>query len=117
MLDRLKRFFSGGAVPTRRGDEGFGWNNDWSTDTPDSDFRVELDRTRQVLRLDCGEALDFGPVLATTPAEPVAAGPTFVSASMLTQKAKQFDDGLYAAIEAGNRFERMPTESFLPKMK
>ena len=99
MLDRLKRLFSGGRTQTRTGDEGFGWDDDLPVDASADNYRVELDRTRQVLRLECEEAFDFGGGLAAAPVEPSFRGPPFVSTSILAQKAKQFDDGLYAAVE------------------
>jgi len=69
-------------------------------------FRVQLDLSDQVLRLSVPEDRDWSldnsrgkveaaimPTLAEFDAD------RFVSASMLAQKAKQFDDGLYAAVE------------------
>jgi len=70
-------------------------------------FRVQLDLRSQVLELSLPEDRGWaeGPELgaqevplAATPSE-LAAGGDFASASMLAQKAKQFDDGLYAAVE------------------
>jgi hypothetical protein len=79
-------------------------------------YRLQLDLSRQVLSLSIPEdrdwSLDFAdndrvaaePELAASPAgldSPKFASIShrFVSASVLAQKAKQFDDGLYAAIE------------------
>jgi hypothetical protein len=62
-------------------------------------WRIRLDLAPQVLRLDIAEPMDLGrgrePVLART--LPRDGG--FVSAAALLLKAKQFDDGLYAAVE------------------
>ena len=69
------------------------------TGEPGGGFRVELDRTHQILRLECQEESAFGDGLAATLADGFSIRPSFVSASMLAQKAKQFDDGLYAAVE------------------
>ncbi len=71
-------------------------------------FRIQLDLNTQVLRLDIPEDRSFGrpgdqsrgereATIAPTLSEISSQG--FVSASMLTQKAKQFDDGLYATVE------------------
>ena len=71
-------------------------------------FRVQLDLSTQVLRLAIPEDRSFERLgdqstgeheapIAPTLSEISSQG--FVSASMLAQKAKQFDDGLYAAIE------------------
>ena len=59
---------------------------------------------RQVLRLSVPEDRSFGHEEGKeeAPVAPTLAGlgsDTFVSASVLAQKAKQFDDGLYAAVE------------------
>jgi hypothetical protein len=62
-------------------------------------WRVRLDLTGQVLQLDVPEFLygtggdgSLEPTLTREPGQ-------IVSAAMLVQKAKQFDDGLYAAVE------------------
>lgn len=67
-------------------------------------YRVRLDLGPQVLAIDIPE--DIGSRMDKpdeTPVRPtlkeVGAGGGFVSGSMLAQKAKQFDDGLYAAVE------------------
>lgn len=71
-------------------------------------FRVQLDLSTQVLWLDIPGDRSFGwpgdqskgkdeAPIARTLSEINSQG--FVSASMLAQKAKQFDDGLYAAVE------------------
>ncbi len=66
-------------------------------------LHVRLDLSRQVIGLDVPEergiardrsAREEAPVFST-----LAATAGFVSASVLAQKAKQFDDGLYAAVE------------------
>ena len=72
-------------------------------------YRVQLDLSTQVLRLSVPEDQGIASPLATEgPAKKEASiAPTlsglcdegFVSASVLAQKAKQFDDGLYAAVE------------------
>ena len=72
-------------------------------------WRVTLDRAPQVLRLDVPERVAWAneagrreePVLPTLPLP--SAGPLFVSAAALGVKAKQFDDGLYAAVELATR--------------
>ena len=69
-------------------------------------FRVQLDLSNQVLRLSMPEDWGWSPDDSRGKAE-AAIMPTlaeldsvrFVSASVLAQKAKQFDDGLYAAVE------------------
>ena len=71
-------------------------------------YRVRLNLSQQVLSLSIPEARDWSfepadraraiePELAASPA--ALGSPDFLSASMLAQKAKQFDDGLYAAVE------------------
>lgn len=70
----------------------------------DQGYRVQLDLSTQVLQLSLPEDLSYGgqegkqeaPIAAT-----LSGGDSkeFVSASVLAQKAKQFDDGLYAAVE------------------
>jgi hypothetical protein len=68
-------------------------------------YRVELDRSKQVLLLDVpGEyEWDLRGNLATTELYPSAAALEddggMTSAALLGLKAKQFDDGLYAAVE------------------
>lgn len=71
-------------------------------------FRVELDLTSQILAIDAplDETISFnrgvqrGPAEAPLSATLGAIDPTEpVSASVLAQKAKIFDDGLYAAVE------------------
>jgi hypothetical protein len=67
-------------------------------------YRIQLDLSTQVLRLSVPEDLNYGGSPGKTEA---AIAPTltdfatdqFVSASVLAQKAKQFDDGLMAAVE------------------
>lgn len=69
-------------------------------------YRIQLDLSSQVLRLEVPEDKGWthGPEAAQ---EEAAIAPTlagianerFISASVLAQKAKQFDDGLYAAAE------------------
>jgi hypothetical protein len=66
-------------------------------------FHVRLDLSRQVIAIDVPE--DRGYAVDRSAREEVPVSPTlatngaFVSASLLAQKAKQFDDGLYAAVE------------------
>jgi hypothetical protein len=66
-------------------------------------YRIRLDLGSQVLRLSIPDDRDFGEGRPTeAPIAPTLAGLRtrgFVSASMLAQKAKQFDDGLYAAVD------------------
>lgn len=68
----------------------------------DQGYHIRLDLSRQVIGIEIPEDQDNDPRGSTEP--PIA--PTlqgmngsFISASVLSQKAKQFDDGLYAAIE------------------
>lgn len=70
----------------------------------DQGYRVRLDLTGQVLAVSIPQDLGFGSAdaRAEAPIAPTLQGSLrsgFVSASMLAQKAKQFDDGLYAAVE------------------
>jgi hypothetical protein len=66
-------------------------------------YRVELDLNSQVLGIDVPEERGFGQQQKSeeAPISPTleGLGGGLVSGSMLAQKAKQFDDGLYAAIE------------------
>jgi len=67
-------------------------------------FRLRLDLGPQVLRLSVPEHTEFDDEggRAEAPISPTLAALRtrgFVSASMLAQKAKQFDDGLYAAVD------------------
>lgn len=72
----------------------------WRTSTS-GDYRVDVDLRPQVLRItipanSLGPRGDMMPIYPS----PVAAGsPDFLSAAVLAQKAKQFDDGLVAAVE------------------
>ena len=75
-------------------------------------FKVELDLSGQVLAvkapIDKGVARDFdvepGPAAAPLSATLCPGGSTaLVSASVLAQKAKIFDDGLYAAVEVATQ--------------
>jgi hypothetical protein len=72
-------------------------------DIDDQGYRVRLDLGPQVLSVLIPEDRGFGDGRATqeAPISPTLAigRSTLVSASMLAQKAKQFDDGLYAAVE------------------
>jgi hypothetical protein len=67
-------------------------------------FRVVVDPSRQVIGVDIPEERGFGEFNGPKQ-EDAAVAPTlaasggFVSASVLAQKAKQFDDGLYAAVD------------------
>lgn len=68
------------------------------------EFTVRLDVSRQVLRLDVPEDREYGREEGATevplfPTLAGAVGTEFTSASALAVKAKQFDDGLYAAVE------------------
>lgn len=67
-------------------------------------YRVLIDLSTQVLRLAVAEETGLGSGMSTAqeeaPVAPTLAGiadEQFISASVLAQKAKQFDDGLYAA--------------------
>lgn len=68
-------------------------------------LEVRLDLSTQVLGLEVLEDRDWGRAPGKVEAElyptiqSVARGGDFVSASILVAKAKQFDDGLYAAVE------------------
>ncbi len=72
----------------------------------DQGLEIQLDLSTQVLGLDIDEDVDYGneegrvesPVYATIASIPRKSA-EFVSASILFAKAKQFDDGLYAAVE------------------
>lgn len=69
----------------------------------DQGFRVRLDLSRQILKLSIPEDRGFGEDRSAAeprlvPTLPVEEG-GIVSGSILAQKAKQFDDGLYAAVE------------------
>ncbi|MEN6319187.1 MAG: hypothetical protein ABFD82_10590 [Syntrophaceae bacterium] len=72
----------------------------------DQGYRVQLDLSSQVLRLAVPEDKGWAHGLSAEQEE-AAISPTlagiaderFISASVLAQKAKQFDDGLYAAVE------------------
>jgi hypothetical protein len=73
-------------------------------DVEEKGYRVRLDLTSQVLGINVPEDLDFrrnepgeAPIHPTLTGAGLREG--FVSGSMLAQKAKQFDDGLYAAVE------------------
>ncbi len=59
--------------------------------------KIILDRTSQVLSIDLKETGSVRRLLATLPT--ASADAKLLSAAALIQKAKQFDDGLYAAIE------------------
>ncbi|MHC4945884.1 MAG: hypothetical protein ACYTG7_22960, partial [Planctomycetota bacterium] len=70
-------------------------------------YRVELDLSSQILGLCMGEesgfdpgndAISIAPTLTDLAARPDEGNP-LVSGAVMAQKAKQFDDGLYAAIE------------------
>jgi hypothetical protein len=70
----------------------------------DQGYQVRLDLASQVLRLSIPERRVYGSNSETTeeslhPTFGDLLDGRFVSASMLVQKAKQFDDGLYAAVE------------------
>src|SRR5437764_1328798 len=69
----------------------------------DQGYRVRLDLGPQVLSIEVPEDRGFaaGGESNEAPIRPTLAGTGdgLVSGSMLAQKAKQFDDGLYAAVE------------------
>lgn len=66
-------------------------------------YRIQLDLSKQRLGIDIPEDRSFGEARGRheAPIQPTLAGASggIVSASVLAQKAKQFDDGLYAAID------------------
>jgi hypothetical protein len=67
-------------------------------------YRAELDMSKQVLSLSVPEERQGGRTTGSveasiTPTLADLGDPRFVSAAVLAQKAKQFDDGLYAAVE------------------
>jgi hypothetical protein len=67
-------------------------------------YRVRLDLSRQVLRISAPEAVRYegrpGTVEETLhPSLQGLLGDGFVPTALLVQKAKQFDDGLYAAVD------------------
>lgn len=64
----------------------------------DQGFEVQLDLTSQVLSLNVSPLEET--LLRPVSPSPVSSNPSsFVSAAILSAKAKQFDDGLYAAVE------------------
>ena len=68
----------------------------------DQGYHVRLDLSRQVLGIEIPEDHDSGRSgTVESPIAPTLQGMNgaFISGSVLSQKAKQFDDGLYAAIE------------------
>src|SRR5262249_4495085 len=68
----------------------------------DQGYHVRLDLSRQVLGIGIPEDRDYDERKAVeAPIVPTLKGMDggFISGSMLSQKAKQFDDGLYAAVE------------------
>jgi hypothetical protein len=85
----------------------------------DQGFRIRLDLSGQVLSVDIPEDRGFGgggtaeapiaPKLSNVPSSGL------VSGSMLAQKAKQFDDGLYAAVELAAQMGsgQFPGKAFL----
>jgi hypothetical protein len=67
-------------------------------------YRVRLDLSQQVLRLGIPKEYGWPDAAAEEKLVPrlrdvPGASPDFVSGALLVQKAKQFDDGLYAAVE------------------
>jgi hypothetical protein len=79
----------------------------------DQNYRIQLDLSQQVLGLDIPEwSAQESSLLPTLPRRWSAA---FVSAAALAMKAKQFDDGLYAATElaAQNGASHYPGKVFL----
>lgn len=68
----------------------------------DQGYHVQLDLARQVVGIEIPEDQDIGSRGSNeAPISPTLKGISgkFISGSVLSQKAKQFDDGLYAAIE------------------
>jgi hypothetical protein len=71
-------------------------------------YRVQVDLTPQILSVSIPEDWEFGGRRgkAEVPLNPTPQGLStggFVSGSLLAQKAKQFDDGLYAAVEVASQ--------------
>ncbi len=67
-------------------------------------YRVELDLEKQVVRLEVPDDRDYGRRRGSeeaplSPTIPGLGASTFVAAAILAEKAKQLDDGLYAAVE------------------
>jgi hypothetical protein len=65
-------------------------------------YRIELDRSAQVLGIELPEDHGFGRFRKAADPElspSIPEGHGFVSASALAEKAKQLDDGLYAAVD------------------
>ena len=74
-------------------------------------YHVRLDLSEQVLRIDVSEEVRFDGEAGTgeeriRPSLREALGDRFVPAAVLVQKAKQFDDGRYAAVEPISRHPR-----------
>lgn len=69
----------------------------------DRGYRIRWDVAEQVLRISVPEPVAFGDREAPNeePLQPTPGhgAPKFIAAAMLVQKAKQFDDGLYAAVD------------------
>jgi len=67
----------------------------------DQGYQVRLDLSRQVLRMSIPPEVTYGrnPEGPLSPTLDAPGRGSFVSGSMMAQKAKQFDDGLYAAVE------------------
>lgn len=93
------------AMPVKKSTDPNQGSKPMRTITQDG-FRVELDLSNQSLRLsvpeDKGWSHDDSSGKTEAAVAPTLAGVAsdqFVSASVLAQKAKQFDDGLYAAVE------------------
>ena len=63
-----------------------------------SDYRIEVDRTTQILRLQI-EPRETWPGMPDLYPIPTLGRHPFVSSALLEAKAKQFDDGMYAVIE------------------
>jgi hypothetical protein len=101
-----KRFFGGGSEPSQPfAETQLGPLREFHQ----QGYRVRVDARTQVLRLDIPDNDGVGFSMeepAEAPIYPTLAEMEmdgFVSASMLAQKAKQFDDGLYAAVELAAR--------------
>ena len=78
-------------------------------------YRIQLDLSRQVLGLDIPEEKWPAEEIPLLPTLPRGWSTGFLSAAALAMKAKQFDDGLYAATElaAQNGAGHYPGKTFL----
>jgi len=81
---------------------------------------VERDRSAQILELDIPEPYDFEPASLVGALADLPRQRDMVSAAALSQKAKQFDDGLYAAVELAvlhGRGERPAKTEWLSQLR